>query len=182
MNDGSFVCYVSTWVDGLPIPTISCLLSGLTFTINGLFTSLSAPLLVPSFTFYGFVINQITNPMYAATTAAFTGLFIETATSAALFTFSTNFGSSGIQISESILTCSISSSPTTTTSSPSTMIVSVTPIAMIPLNTTLTIQMLKYWPANAFNTTTIMSSINCQSGTNTSANIQCSMVIKPTAI
>lgn len=99
MNDGNYNCFVSTWVDSLAIPTITCTLSGLTFAINGMFTALSAPLLVPSYTFYGIVINQITNPMYAATTAAFTGLFTDTSTSSALFTYNTNFGSSGISIS-----------------------------------------------------------------------------------
>lgn len=62
------------------------------------------------------------------------------------------------------------------------MIISVSPVIMIPYNTTITIIMQKYWPSNAVNTTLIISSASCQSGTNTSSNIQCALVIKPTTL
>jgi hypothetical protein len=117
--------------------------------------------------------------MYAINTAAFTGLFLDTNTNAALFTYDTNFGMNGIQITEGILTCSISSNPTTTTTL-SSMIVTITPKIMIPYNTTITIIMQKYWPMNAVNITPILSAVSCQSGINTSSTIQCSLIVTST--
>ena len=62
------------------------------------------------------------------------------------------------------------------------MIISITPVIMIPYNTTITILMQKYWPSNAFNTTLILSSVSCQNGTNTSSTIQCGLIIKPNSL
>ena len=118
--------------------------------------------------------------MYAATTAAFSGLFLNTQTNSAIFTYNTNFGTSGIDISQGILACSITASPTTTTSSAG-MIITVTPVIMVPYNTTLTILLPNYWPTNAVNTNTIISSASCQSMANASATIQCSLLVKPTS-
>ena len=98
MSDGNFACYISQWIDGATVNPITCALVGLTFTISGAFAGIVGSLLVPAYTIYAFVINQLTNPMYADTTAAFTGLFTNTATNTAIFVFETNFGTSGIQI------------------------------------------------------------------------------------
>lgn len=181
MTDGNYNCYISDWIDSQVVPVVSCTLTGLAFTVNNAFNGIVGTVNTSPFTFYGVVINDITNPMYAATTAAFTGLFMNTLNSSAIFTYSTNFGFSGIDITQGILTCSITASPSTTSTSAG-MLVTVTPAIMIPYNTLLTIVLPKYWPSNAVNTTNILSSLSCQALLNVSSTIQCSMLTKPTSI
>ena len=98
MSDGSYNCYIASWISGATINPITCTLLGLTFTISGAFTGIVGTLAVPVNTVYGFVINQLTNTMYAVTTAAFSGVFTNTATNTPICTFETNFGINGIQI------------------------------------------------------------------------------------
>lgn len=119
--------------------------------------------------------------MYAVTTGAFPGLFQNTNTNSAIFNFQTNFGISGISITEGLLTCSIIANPTTTTSSSAMILIIAAPL-LIPYNTSLTISLPVYWPTNAVNISTIISSASCQAIENVSSSIQCTMVTKPTAI
>lgn len=163
LSDGAYTCYISSWIDTLAIPNVSCALAGLTMTISNAFATITGTMTV-SLTFYGIAINQIINPMYAGTTSAISGTFSDSTTNSVIFSFLTNFGLSGIPITEGAMLCSITASPTTASSSSASMIVTVTAPIMIPFNTTLTISMQKYWPTNAVNSTTIMNnSIICQS-------------------
>lgn len=99
LANGNYVCYVASWIDSIAIPTVTCTLSGLTMTITGGFVDIIGTVVVPAYTFYEIIVNQLTNPMYAVTTGAFTGLFKNTNTNSAIFNFQTNFGISGISIS-----------------------------------------------------------------------------------
>ena len=74
------------------------------------------------------------------------------------------------------MTCSITSTPTTTSSS-AEMVVGVTQTSYIPDGTILTITMDIYWPTNALDTDPILDEpVNCLAITNTSNTIQCTYV------
>ena len=71
------------------------------------------------------------------------------------------------------MTCSITSTPTLT-SSTSSMIISVTPRSFLPFNTTLTLTSNVYWPSNAQDTQPILEEpISCLPITNSSNTIEC---------
>lgn len=107
---------------------------------------------------------------------------MKTNTNDAIFTYQTNFGMSGIQISSGILICSITANPTTTTTTSSTMIVTVTPPIMLPYNSTFTIILPRFWPMDFLKANTILTSALCQAGINASSTIQCSMIISSDSI
>lgn len=108
--DGPYVCLVSAWIDSTAIPSISCALSGLTITISGGFPTTVTAL---ANTYYSIIVEGLHNPLYSGTTAAFTGMF-QDSSSNVIFSFESNFGFEGVVISEGILTCLITSTPTQT--------------------------------------------------------------------
>lgn len=57
LANGNYVCYVASWIDSIAIPSITCVLSGLTLTISGGFADLVGTVLVSAYTFYEIVIN-----------------------------------------------------------------------------------------------------------------------------
>lgn len=52
-----YTCYISSWIDNIAIPSITCSLSGLTITINNAFSNIVGSVTVAAWTLYGIVIN-----------------------------------------------------------------------------------------------------------------------------